>query len=166
MKNRAKDRSGRSSQAAATRTFPKASIYDFYRPTLLGLTDEAAHRARFKRVSHCFAPALLPDLERVMRTEIARVLRILEERRGTKCDVHPLSRYYTLDKSGMIVLQSWPAAVFFQSAASLHSMTRLYFNHCSFMRFQSVLQSSRAALCLICLELRPYASPKCCVTSP
>ncbi len=35
-----------------------------------------------------------------MRTEIARLLRVLEERRGEKCDMHRLSRYYTLDVSG------------------------------------------------------------------
>jgi hypothetical protein len=101
LKSRSIDASGRiSRQATATRTFPKGPIYDFYRPTLFGLTDEAEHRARFKRVGHCFAPALLPDLETVMRTEISRLLRLLEEQHGANCDIHRLSRYYTLDVSG------------------------------------------------------------------
>lgn len=86
------------------RTFPKSPMYDSYRPTVFGLRDEAAHRARLRRVGHCFSSALLPDLETVMRSEIALLLRVLEEHRGKACDVHLLSRYYALDVTGERVL--------------------------------------------------------------
>jgi hypothetical protein len=35
-----------------------------------------------------------------MRTELAHLVRVLEERRGNECDMHHLSRYYALDVSG------------------------------------------------------------------
>jgi hypothetical protein len=35
-----------------------------------------------------------------MRTELAHLLRVLEERRGKECDMHHLARYYALDVSG------------------------------------------------------------------
>jgi hypothetical protein len=76
-------------------------MYDYYRPTIVGLTDEAAHRARLKVIGHCFSLALLPDLETVMRPAISALINLLDERRGTKCDMHHLSRYFSLDISGM-----------------------------------------------------------------
>jgi hypothetical protein len=56
------------------------------------LTDEAERCARFKRVGHCFPPALLSGLRTVMHTEILRQLRILEEQRGANCVIYCLSR--------------------------------------------------------------------------
>jgi cytochrome P450 len=112
LKHRAKNAGGRSGRGTPVRTFPKAAVYDTSRPTVFGLRDEAEHRARLKRVGHCFAPALLPDLETVMRTEIARLLRVLDEQRGKKCDMHRLSRYYTLDVSGKNVRLLAPSFTF------------------------------------------------------
>jgi hypothetical protein len=95
-------RGGRSERRAATiKTFPKGPNYDFQRPTIFSMRDEAAHRARVRQVGLCFSASLLPDLEHVVRGKVALMLNALVQRRGKPFDMHHWSRAFSLDFSSM-----------------------------------------------------------------
>jgi hypothetical protein len=88
--------------AAATRptvlkTFPKGPMYDFARPNIGNIRDEAAHRARLRRVGHCFSVALLPGMEPGIREQLELLLGALEARRGETVDMFYWFRMFALD---------------------------------------------------------------------
>jgi hypothetical protein len=70
-----------------------------HRPTIIGLRDESAHRARLRQVGHCFSPSLMPDLERAVCGGAAALLQALSKRRGTPLDMHHWARAFALDVS-------------------------------------------------------------------
>ncbi len=82
------------------KTFPKAPIYEISRKTLAWMTDEAEYREHVRRVGHVFSPSLMPALESVIRTELAPLLRALDERRGGAVDMLHWFRMFALDIAG------------------------------------------------------------------
>jgi cytochrome P450 len=100
---------GTGTGAASTttlKTFPKAAFYDLIRPNVGSIRDEAAHRARLRRVGHCFSPALIPGMEPAIHAEIALLLSKMEERRGGVVDVIHWFRMFSLD----VACEEAPAA--------------------------------------------------------
>jgi hypothetical protein len=83
------------------KTFPKGPMYDFARPNIGNIRDEAAHRARLRRVGHCFSVALLPDMEPGIRQQLDLLLSALEERRGETVDMYYWFRMFALDVAGV-----------------------------------------------------------------
>ncbi len=86
--------------ATSLRTFPKGALYDFGRPCVSNIRDEAAHRARLRRVGHCFSAALLPDMEPGIRDQLEVLLNALDERRGKVVDMVWWFRMFALDVTG------------------------------------------------------------------
>jgi hypothetical protein len=93
-----------------TLTFPKTARYDCLgRRSLFSIRYEAEHRAHLKRVGHCFSSALLPDLELVVRSQVAQLLRVIERKRvagagpsnSVAVDMLYWFRMLTLDVAGM-----------------------------------------------------------------
>jgi hypothetical protein len=125
-----------SSERQRPKRFPKAPPYDFQRPTIAGLRDEAAHRARLRQVGHCFSASLLPDLELVIRGDLAPLLQGLIKCRGKTFDMHHWSRAYALDhgcvryeiRPTFLILSPYPSLI---SRALLHFPPRQpYFSTC------------------------------------
>ncbi len=76
------------------------------------MRDEAEHRARLKRVGHCYATSVLRDAEDVMKMHVARLLAVLERQRGAAVDVLLPLRMLAMDVAGkmatlMPFLVSW-----------------------------------------------------------
>ncbi len=86
-----------------TKTFPKSDRYAIARrPNVSTMRDEAEHRARVRRIGHSFSTALLPDMEPIMRAEIAHLLRQLEDTRGAEVDALHMFRSLALDVTGIL----------------------------------------------------------------
>jgi hypothetical protein len=85
-----------------TKTFAKAPLYDTLPFNLISVRDEAVHLALLKRVRHCFAPSVLLEMESVMRSEVALLLRAIEQRRGEAIDMWRWFRMFIVDMSGTI----------------------------------------------------------------
>ncbi len=94
--------SGATTKAAAAaplKTCPKAALYDLARPGVSSIRDEAAHRARLRRVGHSFSVALLPDMEPAIMEELGHMLDALEARQGGAVDMLHFFRMFSLDVS-------------------------------------------------------------------
>jgi hypothetical protein len=57
-------------------------------------------RARLKRVGHCYASSVLRDAEDVIRVHVARLLAVLERRRGAAVDMLLPFRMLAMDVAG------------------------------------------------------------------
>ncbi len=152
-----------------TKMLTTAPVYDFFRPRSVGQRDEAAHRARLKRLGPGFLPPLLPDVERLVLAETEILLRILEDRRGKTCDMFRLSHEFSLDVSGTDIsfstLRTLPTASTFNSFPLISSQNTIsllvaYINLLSWCYRQHENSTTvRFLLCLSCAVMfrSPYS---------